>query len=94
MLEDTAFLLRLHLSCAVPLEIANMEHCPGILRALRGQRENLTELLGTYGEGVSFKTPETRHMIALLTQTLAMLAFEPGGVTFLGMHFERDARTP
>lgn len=88
MRDATSELLRIHLSCAVPLQIAEMQQRPNILRALLGQREGLTALLGTFGEGVSFKTPETRAMISLLTQALAALAFQPGGVTFLGLHFQ------
>lgn len=88
MFDHQSDLLRLHLSCAVPLQIATYQQRPNALRALLGQREGLTTLLGTYGEGVSFKTPETRQLIGLLTQALAALAFQPDGVDFLGLHFE------
>lgn len=88
-------LLRTALAAAVPLRI--MEIASGALGTLteadvervRGYLPALLE----HGDDLLYRGRKgaTAERFNQLTHAIAALAFQPGGVTFLGLHFEEPA---
>src|SRR5690348_17186188 len=92
--DTTAELARLTLAAGVPIEI---EH----LRAAGGPNDYQMDAAHDYiqqqrlGESILFVTKgETGNAMRILIEICAILAFCPGGITVLGLHFaaERQAR--
>ena len=88
MMDQT--LLKSHLSLCVPLEIDNLKRQGG---PTEWQIEQVQERNAEFhrpdvSEGIFFRLPETRRAITMLIEMLAVLAFQPGGVKFAGLHFD------
>ena len=76
----------MHLESTVPLVIN--EYLTG-QRQLVMPRGDLAEYLAYNGDAIIYRTPKrTAQAVSALTEALASLAFCPGGVKFLGLHFE------
>ena len=81
-----AQLLRCHLSAFVPLVI--QEYLLG-QRALRFPRHDLAQVIAAHGDAILYRSPgRTAQVVSALVEALATMAFVPGGVDFLGLHFE------
>ena len=89
--RGTAQLLRISLSCAVPLCIerarrytdAEFKQRAELAGAVVAERGDLIQFRGK-------KPRRTAEAFNALAEGLALLAYRPGGVHFLGMHFEAD----
>jgi len=90
-------LLRVSLSVAVPLWIERLRPLGPEHRQRRAQE--LATIVASEGDRLMYKTPAKRHkdgtrtrgtadVFNSLAEGLACLAYCPGGVTFLGEHFE------
>lgn len=81
-----AHLLRCHLSAFVPLVIH--EYLLG-QRVLRFPRHDLAQIIAAHGDAILYRSPgRTAQAVSALVEALATMAFVPGGVDFLGLHFE------
>lgn len=85
---STQDLIRTHTSAVVPLLIRELEAQGGIngmhLSCVSGHAHILAERGDVLMYGVK---GETRHLMSVLCECLAVLAFVPGGVRFSGQHF-------
>lgn len=81
-----AELLRCHLSTFVPLMIQEF-----LLRqrVLVMPRHDLAQVIAAHGDALLYRIPgQTARAVSALVEGLATMAFCPGGVTFMGLHFE------
>lgn len=87
--NPTTDLIRIHLSCAVPLTILDLkqqalsaEEWESRLRAVQAENE-----LG-FSEGILYRVNgETSRQMGLLTDAVALLSFTPGGCRLFGLLF-------
>lgn len=85
-----AQLLRCHMSALVPLVI--QEYLLG-QRVLHFPRYDLAQAIAAHGDAILYHKPgRTAQVAFVLVEILATLAFAPGGVDFLGLHFEVPPR--
>lgn len=91
--RGTAELLKVSLSCAVPLWIERAR------RYTDAEFKKRVELAGQKvaerGDIIQFRSRragQSAEAFNALAEGLALLAFCPGGVYFLGMHFEANKR--
>ncbi len=79
-------LLKLHLEAFVPVMIE--EFLAG-QRVLTMPRPDLATYLATNGDAIIYRSPgRTAKAVNALVEALATMAFCPGGVRFMGLHFE------
>lgn len=88
-------LLTLSLSAAVPLRIAELARLPRgeVFDEAYARREEWVELIASKGDVLMFgggKPGEVARIHKALVNALAHLAFAPGGVKFMGLHFEEE----
>ncbi len=84
--SPNAQLLRLHLEMCVPLLIR--EFVSG-QRPLTFPRPDLAEIIAAAGDAILYRVPgQTAGAVSALAEALATLAFCPGGVRFMELHFE------
>jgi hypothetical protein len=85
-MTDAQELIMIHLSAVVPQLIRELEAQGGVqdwqLERIQGHTHHKDEALQYYVKG------ESSRAIHELCEVLAVLAFSPGGVNFLGEHFE------
>jgi hypothetical protein len=77
------------LSAAVPLWVFEMSRVP--LTTLIAQAPELSQVIAEKGDVAQFKSKkkgETAAAFNAIARALAVLSFMPGGVTFLGEHYE------
>jgi hypothetical protein len=88
MTDTSRELLRIALSCAVPLHAADLVTVP--LSDLVAQAPAMGQYLAEHGDRLMFRSKrgETAEAFATCAKALAILSFFPGGVTFLGDHYE------
>jgi hypothetical protein len=99
MTTATDYLLKVTLSVAVPLRIAELE------RAITNGSTTVEEIIKEAKEQIgpvasesdkllfgSSKRGEAARVFNSLVKALAAMAFVPGGVTFSGLHFEAKGR--
>ena len=89
---DKDTLLKMHLAACVPIEIAELQKQGGAqdwhFEAAQERMWMLREEPEAH-EALCFALRfKTRHTLSVLVETLAVLAFNPGGVTAFGCHFE------
>lgn len=89
--EDTATrtLLIATLGVAVPLWIDRLKKRPW--EAVIARREELSDAVAGHGDDVLYRSKKrgaTAQAFNALAESLALLAFSAGGVTFLGLHWE------
>jgi hypothetical protein len=85
-----AHLLRCHLAALVPLTIQEV-----LLgqRFLVFPRPDLAGIIAAHGDAMLYRIPgQTARAVSALVEALATLAFAPGGVSFLDLHFEVPPR--
>jgi hypothetical protein len=62
-------------------------------RVLRFPRHDLAQAIAVYDDAILYRRPgRTTRVAFALVEALATLAFAPGGVDFLGLHFEVPPR--
>lgn len=82
-------LLRISLQAAVPLWILRLREQP--IEDVVARAHELADVIASKGDVIQFKSRvkgETSHAFNALAEGLACCAFAPGGVTFLGDHWE------
>ena len=86
-MSDATELLKISLSAAVPLWIQELQ---GFTWAeILKMADEAATIIASQGDTLMYKTKgKTRETFNQLAKGLAALSFAPGGVTFLGMHFE------
>lgn len=92
--ERTRELLKISLLCAVPLWIGRVRRWPIERRVERARAA--AQIIAEKGDVLMFragKKGESAEAFNRLAESLACLSFNPGGVTFLGVHFEEKPRT-
>lgn len=87
MPEGASELLKISLSAAVPLWIAELRGLPwSEISRMAGEA---SQYIAEHGDALMYKTKGvTSKAFNHLARGLAALSFAPGGVKFLGMHFE------
>lgn len=91
--EDTKELLRISLSAAVPLWIMEYERLP--IEEILALAPEASQYIAEHGDVIMYRGArkgETARAFNELAKGLAILSFAPGGVKFLGMHFEAKPR--
>jgi hypothetical protein len=82
-------LLELHLAVAVPLEIAYLAERGGPDEYMHDRVRAWSTELGSQGDAISYHVKNvSRQMVQRLVEALAIMAFQPGGVTFGQLHFQ------
>lgn len=89
--EPREALLRAHLAAAVPLAIQRWADADKDARTAR--LEQALELIAEHGDDILFGGPHCRDGINALVDAVAILAYQPGGITIAGMHFEAKRPT-
>lgn len=87
-------LLKAALETSVPLFIAKWRERTERERLDRGRA--CADVIGEHGDVIMFrgkKKGDTANAFNALAEALAILSFQPGGVKFLGLHFETKAVT-
>lgn len=88
-------LLAISLSAAVPLWIEELRYLSELDRnALAHEAAQIVAEKGDIIQYKSKKKGETAKAFNALAKGLAICAYQPGGVTFLGMHFTAERNTP
>lgn len=85
----TAELLRISLSAAVPMHVMELRRMP--MRAVLDIARACGQVVAEKGDIIQFKSKkkgETAAAFNALARGLACASFCPGGVRFLGLHFE------
>lgn len=88
---DAPFLLKLHVEAMVPLAIHDLIRHGGPTSWHQEQARELAWSIAECGDILIYKSDkkgETAKIMNKLIGGLAILAFQPGGITFLGLHFE------
>jgi len=80
--------LTICLQAAVPLHIAQLRSLPDALAVAAAGR--FAEQLGSHGDDLMFGGTHCADTFNTLAAALAVLAFQPGGVDFAGLHFQAD----
>lgn len=84
-------LLRLHLEVAVPLLMHEYRLVGGPSEQDYARARNMYPTkLGAQGDALLFRDKRTAEVIDVLADGMAILAFCPGGVSALGLHFEAE----
>lgn len=78
--------LRIALQAAVPLRILEMREWP-MDRVVATARE-CAPVIASHGDDLQYGGKHTADAFNKLAQGLACMAYVPGGVTFLGDHWE------
>lgn len=89
--EDTHALMRLHVETCVPLRIYDYLRYPGGIDEQRFAyaRNVLAWDIAEQGDALLYRVKgKSAEMANKLVEGLAILSFCPGGVTFLGLHFD------
>lgn len=88
MIDET--LLTITLQAAVPLHILELQKIP-LGEVMRIARE-CGQVVAEKGDVIQFKGKkgETAKAFNQLARGIACLAFAPGGVRFMGLHFEAE----
>jgi len=92
--DDVKNLIQSHLTFAVPLRIDEMRDNGGPSEPqLEYASEHFPTILGQHGDAILFhEKGQTGTAMSVLTETIAILSFFPGGVTVFGLTF--DASSP
>lgn len=86
-MSDATELLKISLSSAVPLWIQELQGFTW--SEILQMANNAATIIASQGDTLMYKTKgKTRETFNQLAKGLAACSFAPGGVTFLGMHFE------
>jgi hypothetical protein len=83
-------LLTATLEVAVPLRIMQYRAL-GVTEIADKEREALVEMIAAHGDDIIYASKKkggTADAFNALARALALLSFAPGGVTFLGLHWE------
>jgi hypothetical protein len=82
--------LRICLQAAVPLWVARLRAIP--LARLLARANDLGEVIGCQGDMIEYRERRGKTAAAFnsLAEGIAALSFAPGGVTFLGDHWESE----
>lgn len=84
-------LFRLTLSAAVPACIDNLQRIGGPSDWHREQAAAFSDDMGAKGDALLYRVKgETARMMARFCEAVAIMAFCPGGVTLMGLHFEAE----
>jgi len=86
-------LLKTTLQCAVLLRIFENARLTAdeLWDCFESRREYLIDMIASHGDDILFKSRregDTAKAFNALAESLAFMAFVPGGVTFLGDHWE------
>lgn len=85
MTQDNALLL-IALDAAVPLWIEKLREVPVASRIERAR--GLADIIASKGDVLQFGGKGCAEAFNALAESLACLAFQPGGVRFMGRHWE------
>lgn len=85
-------LLRTHVECMTRLKIAELERWPEpiVLEKAKPELSRIAHALAEKGDVLQFGGKGAGDLVSSLVWALAVLAFLPGGVDFLGLHFEAN----
>jgi hypothetical protein len=81
--------LPMFLQVTVPVRIAELAEAGGATEADVARVQGYVEDFNTDGDALLFRREgKTGELAGKLADALAVLAFQPGGVRFAGLHFE------
>lgn len=92
-MNNTECLLSLSLACAVPLWIMEFAKLDSeqLWDKFKARQEYLIDQIASHGDDILFKSKhkgDTAKAFNALAESLAYMAFVPGGVTAFGSHWE------
>jgi len=93
--QGTSELLKIALSAAVPLRIMEYQNRPW--NELHNEILGASQVIAEHGDKLMFRSKkpgETAWVFNTVAKALAVMSFVPGGVKFLGMHFEAKHKEP
>lgn len=88
-MADNSALLKVHLQAAVPIRIAETKGMT--FEERREHAQIAASIIAESGDNILFrsrKQGESARAVNALVNALALLSYQPGGVTFMGLHFE------
>ena len=88
--DDVKNLIQSHLTFAVPLRVDEMKDNGGPSEVqLEYASEHFPTILGQHGDAILFhEKGQTGPAMSVLTETIAILSFFPGGITVFGLTFD------
>jgi predicted HAD superfamily Cof-like phosphohydrolase len=90
--SDAAFLLPLHLQTFVPLRIAELRRAGGPSEAdFERVRDKRTQDICEHADELLYRGKQegtAARLITVVVDSVAVLAFCPGGIDIFGLHFE------
>src|SRR5579864_112435 len=89
-IETKKMVMRLHLEASVPFAIHDLTKIGGPSEEHFARARNILawDIAGG-GDALLYREKlKSAQMMSKLIEGLAIMAFQPGGVTFLGLHFE------
>ena len=93
--DNTLELLRASLSCAVPLWIERIKSRNMTpeewVKFINERREQCVGMIASHGDDILFRSKKpggTAAAFNALAESIAIMAFVPGGVRAFGLHFE------
>jgi|FLYN01.1.fsa_nt_gi hypothetical protein len=90
--DPQAEMLKMLLHVAVPLWVESFKDLPW--EELRRMADEAVNFLGEHGDAIMFRQKgTTAKAFNHLAKSLAILSMVPGGVNFMGMHFETPRRS-
>lgn len=91
--SDAAQLLGIALDCAVPLMIREIVAWGWSWEMIERRARICGQEVASKGDIIQYKSKGTAEAFNRLAEGLACLAFAPGGVTFLGRHWQEEMKT-
>jgi hypothetical protein len=89
--DTQAALLRLHLQTCVPLRLAELRRQGGPTEADWQRTAEVGQEIAEHGDWLMFRGPrqgDTARLVGKVVDAVAMLAYCPGGIDILGVHWE------
>jgi hypothetical protein len=91
-IETKKMVMRLHLEASVPFAIHDLKKQGGPSAYHREKVRGYAWDIAGGGDALLYREKlKSAVMMSKLIESLAIMAFQPGGVTFLGLHFEVPA---
>jgi hypothetical protein len=91
--SDVAHLLGVALDCAVPMWILEIKAWRWSWEMIERRARICAQEVASKGDIIQYKSKGTAEAFNRLAEGLACLAFAPGGVTFLGRHWQEEMKT-
>jgi len=93
--EHNQELLKMHVATVVPFMIEDILYKEGgISEQHLAEARGYTDLIGSEGDAILYRSKKkgkSAQLVHALCRCLAIGSFAPGGIKFMGMHFEAES---